>query len=164
MCILAAAAIRDRGPGLGAGADGRASVYAERAMEQTGWVVWAAIAAGSGLGGVARHLLTEAVTRAAGAGFPLGTVLVNVAGSVAIGALAAMVSAGGPTSWTPLARHALMTGVLGGFTTFSTFSMQSVALLQQGQLAAAAANVVVSVVLGLAGCWAGFAAVVALSR
>lgn len=133
-------------------------------MQGTSWMVWAAIAAGSGLGGVARHLLTEAVARAVGAGFPWGTVLVNVSGSIAIGVLAGMTSAGGPASLTPLGRHALMTGLLGGFTTFSTFSIQTVALLQQGQLAAAAANVALSVVLSLAGCWAGFAAVLALSR
>lgn len=127
-------------------------------------MVWAAIAAGSGVGGVARHLLTEAVSRTAGAGIPWGTVLVNVSGSIAIGALAGMINAGGPTSWTPVARHALMTGVLGGFTTFSTFSIQTVDLLHQGQVAAAAGNVLLSVVLGLVGCWAGYAAVLALSR
>lgn len=133
-------------------------------MERSAWVVWVAIAAGSALGGVLRHLLTEAVTRAAGPGVPWGTVLVNVSGSIAIGALTAMLSAGAPALWPPLTRHALMTGVLGGFTTFSTFSMQTIVLLQQGQLAAAAGNVVASVVLGLAGCWAGYSAVLAMSR
>jgi fluoride exporter len=133
-------------------------------MQGTSWTVWAAIAAGSGLGGVARHFLTEAVGRAAGTGFPWGTVLVNASGSVAIGALAGMINTASPSAWSPLARHAMMTGVLGGFTTFSTFSIQTVDLLQQGQFAAATTNVVLSVLLGLAGCWAGFAAVLALSR
>lgn len=132
-------------------------------MERTGWTVWVAIAAGSALGGVARHLCTEVVTRIAGPGFPWGTVLVNVGGSVAIGALAAMATGSAPT-WTPLARQAMMTGVLGGFTTFSTFSVQTMALLQQGQVGAATANVLLSVLLGVAGCWAGFGAVVALAR
>ena len=133
-------------------------------MERTGWLVWAAIAAGSAFGGVSRHLLTELVTRAAGAGFPWGTIVVNIAGSIAIGVVAALVSLGGPGTWTPVTRHATMTGLLGGFTTFSTFSMQTLALLQQGQLAAAAGNVLLSVLLGLAGCWAGYAGVVALAR
>lgn len=139
-------------------------VYAEDAMERTGWWVWAAIAAGSAIGGVARHLLTEWVTRAAGAGFPWGTVVVNIAGSIAIGVIAALVSLGGPGTWSPVTRHAIMTGLLGGFTTFSTFSIQTLALLQQGQLTAATVNVLLSVLLGLAGCWAGYASVVALAR
>lgn len=133
-------------------------------MEPTSWVVLAAIAAGSALGGVSRHLLTEAVVRLAGAGFPWGTVLVNVSGSLAIGALAALVNSGAPVSWSMTARHAAITGVLGGFTTFSTFSVQTLALLQQGQLGAAAANVVLSVLLGVAGCWAGFTGFAALAR
>lgn len=127
-------------------------------------MIWAAIAAGSAFGGVARHLLTESVAKAAGPGFPWGTVVVNITGSIAIGAIAALVSLGAPGTWAPLARHATMTGLLGGFTTFSTFSMQTVALLQQGHLAAAAGNVLLSVLLGVAGCWAGYAGVVALAR
>jgi len=133
-------------------------------MERTGWIVWATIAAGSAFGGVARHLLTESVTRLAGVGFPWGTVVVNIAGSIAIGVIAALANLGVPGTWAPVTRHATMTGLLGGFTTFSTFSMQTLALLQQGQLAAAAGNVLLSVLLSLAGCWAGYAGVVALAR
>ncbi len=131
-------------------------------MDRSGSIVLAAIAGGSALGGVARHLLTEAVTQMAGAGFPWGTLLVNVLGSGVIGAAAAL--SAGSASWTPLARHAAMTGVLGGFTTFSTFSVQTMALLQQGQLGAATANVLLSVLLGVVGCWTAFAAVTALAR
>lgn len=133
-------------------------------MERTGWVVWVAIAGGSAAGGVLRHLLTETVTRVAGPGFPWGTVLVNVSGSIAIGVLAAMVSGGTPLAWSAAARHATMTGVLGGFTTFSTFSVQTLSLLQQGHWGAATANVALSVVLGLAGCWVGYSSVAALGR
>jgi CrcB protein len=57
-----------------------------------------------------------------------------------------------------------MTGVLGGFTTFSAFSMQTVVLATQGEWAAATLNVVLSVALCLAGCWAGYAAVAAIPR
>ncbi len=122
----------------------------------------AAIAGGSACGGLIRHLLTEATTRITGAGFPWGTVLVNVSGSVAIGAIAALMAGGAGDSWSPGLRHATVTGLLGGFTTFSTFSVQTLSLVQQGQAGAAAANVVLSVGLGLAGCWAGFSAVASL--
>jgi len=133
-------------------------------MDGTGWAVWVAIAAGSACGGVGRHVLTEAVARAAGGGFPWGTLLVNVFGSAAIGVLTAMVDAGAPVAWTPAVRHAAITGLLGGFTTFSAFSVQTLALLQQGQPGAAAANLVLSVLLGVAACWAGMSVVAGLTR
>ncbi|MEZ5294234.1 MAG: CrcB family protein [Vicinamibacterales bacterium] len=119
------------------------------------WKVWVAVWLGSGLGGLFRHALTETVTRLTEGGFPAGTLVVNVAGSAAIGAVAAAVAGGG---WSPVGRHAAMTGLLGGFTTFSTFSVQTMALLQQGRWNAALANMVLSVGLSLAGCWAGYAA------
>lgn len=131
-------------------------------MEKAGWMVWVAIAVGSACGGVLRHLLTETVSRFTGPGFPWGTVLVNASGSLAIGGLVAMAGGGVPTQWELVGRHAAITGVLGGFTTFSAFSTQTVALLQQGQWGAAAVNVVLSVALGLAGCWVGFFSVSAL--
>jgi CrcB protein len=117
-------------------------------------MVWAAIALGSAAGGVLRHLVTEVVTRLAGPGFPWGTILVNASGSLAMGAMAAIGTATAP--WPPLVRHAAMTGVLGGFTTFSAFSLQTVALASQGQWTAAAANVVLSVMVCLVCCWAGY--------
>jgi CrcB protein len=124
-----------------------------------GVMVWAVIALGSAAGGVLRHLVTEAVTRLAGPGFPWGTILVNAGGSLAMGAMAAMAIGSGTAPWPPLMRHAAMTGVLGGFTTFSAFSLQTVALASQGQWAAAAANVVLSVVVCLVCCWAGYSTV-----
>lgn len=131
-------------------------------MDRASWWVLGAVAAGSAVGGVARHLLTEAVTRIVGAGFPWGTVAVNVSGSLAIGVLTAL--AGSSVDGPPVWRHAVITGVLGGYTTFSAFSVQTVALLQQGQTAAAFMNVGVSVAVGVVACWAGFAATVALAR
>jgi fluoride exporter len=127
-------------------------------------MILGAVAVGSAAGGVARHLLTEAVVRLAGPGFPWGTILVNVSGSLAIGVLTALSGAATPGSWPPVWRHAAITGVLGGYTTFSTFSVQAVVLVQQGQPLAAAANVVMSVGLGLAACWAGFAMTAAVTR
>lgn len=127
-------------------------------------VVWLAVGAGSALGGVARYGLTEAMTSVAGGGFPLGTLVVNVLGSAAIGMSAAAIAQGYPAAWSPAVRHGVVTGVLGGFTTFSTFSMQTLALLQAGHGLAAAANVVLSVGLSLAACWAGFSGLAALLR
>lgn len=133
-------------------------------MNSSGWMLWLVIAGGSATGGVARHAATEAITRWAGGGFPWGTLTVNLTGSMAIGILAALAAGAAPSTWSPLVRHATMTGFLGGFTTFSTFSVQTLALLQQGQWAAAIANAVVSVGLGVLACGAGYAVVTAALR
>ena len=89
--------------------------------------------------------------------FPWGTLLVNVAGSFAIGLLAALVTADGRPALGSDARAFLMVGVLGGFTTFSSFSLETLTLARTGALGAAAANVALSLVLCLGGVWLGFA-------
>ena len=126
--------------------------------------VWVAIAAGSALGGLLRHGVTEFVMRLIGPGFPWGTLVVNVTGSIAIGVVAASAALGLPAEWSPVARHAVMTGLLGGFTTFSAFSLQTTTLWHEGAAAAAAGNVALSVGLCVAGCWAGYSAVLAFAR
>lgn len=110
------------------------------------------------LGGGLGSLLRYGVYRLAHAwlppSFPWGTLIVNVAGSVAAGLIAAFLiarSAGGISS----AGLFLMTGLLGGFTTFSAFSLEAVMLWQKGQTAAAAAYVLGSVLLSIAGVVAG---------
>lgn len=118
-----------------------------------------AIAVGSAAGGVLRHVTTEAVTRLAGAGFPWGTLIVNVTGSLVMGVCLGLWTLAVPAPWSPVARHAAMTGVLGGFTTFSAFSLQTMGLLQQGHWTAAAANAVASVGLSVLACGAGYSAV-----
>ena len=128
------------------------------------WGTWVAIATGSAVGGVLRQLLTEAITRLAGSSFPWGTLAVNVSGSAAMGACAALSMAAMPGTWSPVARHATMTGVLGGFTTFSTFSVQTMTLLHQGQWGAAGANALASVVLSVLFCGVGYAAASAAIR
>lgn len=94
---------------------------------------------GGGLGALLRYLAALAV------GGPLATLTVNLAGSFAIGLLAAMI----PGEETQL-RLFFMTGILGGFTTFSAFSLDAIALYQRGQPAAALAYVAATVLLGLA--------------
>jgi fluoride exporter len=111
---------------------------------------------GAGLGGGARHGVNLAVARLApGLGFPVATLVINVLGSVLMGVLAeAFLIRGGESQ---SVRLFLTTGVLGGFTTFSTFSLDAVALYQRGEGTAAALYVLASVGLGIAGLVAGIA-------
>jgi len=99
------------------------------------------VALGSALGGVLRFWLAALMGERLGAAH-LGTVFVNVSGSFLIGFLAAL----GPL---PLARQLFMIGILGGYTTFSSFSLQTLELAQEGKWATAGANVALSVVLSL---------------
>ncbi len=105
------------------------------------------IALGSALGGVLRFWLSAL----AGARFGhphLGTIFVNVSGSFAIGFLAAL----GPM---PFTRQLFMIGLLGGYTTFSSFSLQTLELAHEGRLLAAGNNVALSVLLSLVAVWLG---------
>ena len=105
------------------------------------------IAIGSALGGVCRYLVGGLVQRGVGAGFPAGTLVVNVTGSFLLGVLLRY-GLETPTL-TPEWRALLTIGLCGGYTTFSTFSYETVALLEDGQWARAAAYVSASLVLSL---------------
>ena len=87
--------------------------------------------------------------------FPWGTIVVNITGCLVIGFIATVSSTDGrwmiPTLW----RTFIMIGILGGYTTFSSFTLQTLTLAQAGQLGGAVANVLISVVLCLAGVWFG---------
>ncbi len=114
-----------------------------------------AIAIGGALGALARHGVTQGGTMLFGADFPYGTLIVNVAGSLLIGvAYVAIVERG---ALNPALRPALMVGFLGAFTTFSTYSLQAIALLQEGRGLAAASYVMGSVVLCLVATGIGIA-------
>jgi CrcB protein len=106
---------------------------------------------GAGIGGALRHGVDVTAGRLLGSGFPWGTLTVNVSGSFAMGVLAGWLALKAGAAWTPSMRLFLATGVLGGFTTFSAFSLDAVLLWQRGQGAAAAAYVLGSVVLSIAG-------------
>lgn len=114
-----------------------------------------AIAAGGALGAVARHLLSAQVTKLAGSGFPLGIMLVNVFGSLIMGLLVTMLAAKFDAS--PELRGFLAVGLLGGFTTFSTFSLETVILMERGDYLQVALYVVGSVLLAVLGLMAGMA-------
>ena len=124
--------------------------------------VWVAL--GGAAGSVARYACSVAALRWLGIGFPWPTLFVNVLGSFAIGMLAALVTADGRPLLGPDARALLLVGVLGGFTTFSSFSLETLNLARAGALGAASLNVAGSMVLCLAGVWLGFAVVGLLDR
>jgi CrcB protein len=113
---------------------------------------WSLIAAGGALGSVLRYAVQSAAQRWIGAAFPLGTLIVNLAGCLAIGMAAPLLSQAAVRAEY---RLGLTVGVLGGFTTFSAFGLESLHLAQAGQWAWSAANVVLSCGLGLAGVWVG---------
>jgi fluoride exporter len=112
------------------------------------------VALGGAIGSVARYGVSMITMRAFGPGFPLATMLVNVAGSFLMGALVVALA---KTSGTRLAPF-LMTGLLGGFTTFSAFSLDAVTLWQRNEAALAAGYVMGSVVLSIAALFLGMAA------
>ena len=105
------------------------------------------VALGSALGGVLRFWLSALVGARLGHAH-LGTVFVNVSGSFVIGFLAAL----GPM---PFTRQFFMIGMLGGYTTFSSFSLQTLELAHEGRLLTAGNNLALSVVLSLAAVWLG---------
>jgi fluoride exporter len=125
-------------------------------------VLWVAL--GGALGSVARYALSGIAVRSLGAAFPYGTLFVNVTGSFAIGLLAALVAADGRPQLGADARAFLLVGVLGGFTTFSSFSLETLNLARSGALAPALLNVAGSVVLCLAAVYLGFATAGWLNR
>jgi fluoride exporter len=113
------------------------------------------IAAGSALGGVARYFCTGLAARLLGETFPWGTLFVNVTGSFIIGFFATLTGPDGRIFAGTTTRQFVMTGILGGFTTFSSFSLQSLNLANDGEWLQAGGNVVGSVVLCLVAVWLG---------
>ncbi|MEH2500886.1 CrcB protein [Bradyrhizobium sp. AZCC 1678] len=112
---------------------------------------------GGGLGASLRHLINLTCARAFGTGFPWGTFIINITGSTVMGLIAGYLAFKGEASqpW----RLFLMTGILGGYTTFSAYSLDAALLYERGELTSAALYVVGSVVLSIAGLFAGLALV-----
>jgi CrcB protein len=119
-------------------------------------MTWLLIGAGGALGSIARHGLNHLVhQRNFSATFPAGIFLVNVGGSVLIGVVAGLL-ASGRWHWSYEARTFVIVGLLGGFTTFSSFSLDTFALVRDGHAAQAFWNVVGQVGLSLSGVWLGY--------
>jgi CrcB protein len=112
-----------------------------------------AIAVGGALGSVMRYGLSTWVHSFAGRGFPYGTLAVNVLGCLAMGVLFVLLveRMGASAVW----RAGLLIGVLGGFTTFSTFSIETFNLIEQGAMTKAAGNIVASLILCIGATWLG---------
>ena len=110
---------------------------------------------GAGIGGALRHAVNVAAVRVAGYGFPFGTLTVNVAGSLAMGLLAGYFAY--RTGINQHLRLFLTTGILGGFTTFSAFSLDAALLIERHNYGAAAGYIVGSVALSLVAVFVGIA-------
>lgn len=121
------------------------------------------IAIGSALGGMARFWCSGVVARLVGETFPWGTLTVNVVGSFIIGFFAVISGPDGRLLVGTPVRQFVMIGICGGYTTFSSFSIQTLELMRDGQWLQAGGNVVLSVVLCLVAVWAGAAAATAVN-
>lgn len=111
------------------------------------------VALGGALGSALRYLVNITLPRLMGHGFPYATMTVNVLGSFAMGVLVVVLAMKGGNRFAPF----LMTGILGGFTTFSAFSLDAAKLVETGEVGTAAVYVLGSVGLGLAALFAGMA-------
>jgi CrcB protein len=118
---------------------------------------------GAGIGGALRHGVNVGCARMCGTGFPWGTLTVNVVGSFLMGAIAGWLAFKAGEGWSQPIRLFLTTGILGGFTTFSTFSLDAVLIWERGQIGLAAAYVAASMALSIGGLVAGLALIRAIS-
>ena len=113
------------------------------------------IALGSAIGGVARYWCSGVAARLFGETFPWGTLIVNVTGSFIIGFFATLTGPDGRVFAGSTMRQFVMMGLLGGYTTFSSFSLQTLSLAQNNQWLEAGGNILASVILCLAAVWLG---------
>jgi CrcB protein len=119
-------------------------------------MTWLLVALGGALGSIARHGLNHVVhQRYLSSTFPAGIFAINVLGSALVGGIAGLIASG---RWSAPyeTRLFLIVGLLGGFTTFSSFSLDTLALVRDGHAGQAAFNVVGQVGLSLVGVWAGY--------
>jgi CrcB protein len=114
---------------------------------------WIAVAVGGALGSMARFWLAGAMAALTGPRFPWGTLLINIVGSFVIGLVGAFTMTPERVVMQPDLRIFLMTGICGGFTTFSAFSLQTLELLQAGEAVSALGYAVGSVVLCVIATW-----------
>jgi CrcB protein len=122
------------------------------------------IALGSALGGVARYACTGWIAQQFGETCPWGTIAVNVMGSFLIGLVATLTGPDGRLLVPGYGREFVMIGVFGGFTTFSSFSLQTLTLVRDGEWFGAGLNVVLSVLSCLVAVWGGHSVALVLNR
>jgi CrcB protein len=126
--------------------------------------LYLAVAAGGALGSVARYALSGAVANAFGQTFPWGTLIVNVSGSFVIGFFAGLTGPDGRLLVGGTTRQFVVAGLCGGYTTFSSFSLQTLNLVNDGEWFYAGGNVAGSVILCLAFVWLGQVAAAGLNQ
>jgi fluoride exporter len=114
-----------------------------------------AVTAGGALGSVARLWMSSTLAARFGETFPVGTFVVNALGCLVIGLFTAVTSPDGPFLVSPLVRHFVSIGILGGFTTFSSFGLQTITMLTDGEWFYATLYVLLSVTVCLAFVWVG---------
>jgi CrcB protein len=122
------------------------------------------IAIGSALGGMGRYFVSGVVTALTGGTFPYGTMLVNITGCLVIGFFATLTGPDGRLLVGTPARQFVMIGICGGYTTFSSFSLETLYLMQAGELMPAVLNAAGSVILCLVSVSIGYVAAAALNR
>ena len=127
-----------------------------------GWQAALAVLIGGGIGSLVRYGLTIAIAQRLGPGFPWWTFLINITGSFVIGIVAEVTQTRAFSS-APLVRVFLMTGVLGGYTTFSTYAYETLTLIGDRAAMLAAAYAIGSLVVGVAAAFAGVALARAIS-
>ncbi|HEY7576767.1 MAG TPA: fluoride efflux transporter CrcB [Acetobacteraceae bacterium] len=122
------------------------------------------IGIGGALGSMARAWLAVAVARITGPQFPWGTILINIAGSFVIGFFGTLTASGSRFAAPADARAFVMVGICGGFTTFSSFSLQTLELARDGRMVQAIGNIALSVLLCLAAVAMGHYGAAAINR
>ncbi len=122
------------------------------------------IAIGSALGGLARFWVAEGFASWLGTDFPWGTIFANISGCFVIGFFATLTGPGGRVLTSPITRQFVMIGLCGGYTTFSSFGLQTLNMAQEGRWNRASLNAAGSVVICLLAVWSGAIMAAALNQ
>ena len=121
------------------------------------WRIYLAVMTGGAAGVGARMFISNWIANHFGQSFPWGTLIVNVTGCLIIGVFTGLTGPDGMVMTSPLTRQVVAIGVLGGFTTYSSFSLQTINLLAEGEVLYGMANLVLTLLLCLFGTWSGLA-------
>lgn len=124
--------------------------------------IW--IAVGGLIGTLLRYQINLFFTARLGEAMPWGTIIINISGSFVIGLFAALTEAGGRWPVPPEIRAFMLVGICGGYTTFSSFSLQTLTLIQSGEIGRALGNIILSVTAGLLAVWVGVNSPIWLGR
>lgn len=127
-------------------------------------ILYLAVALGGALGTMARFFVSGLVANAFGETFPWGTLIINITGSFVIGFFATLTAPEGRLLVSGTVRQFVMVGLCGGYTTFSSFSLQTLNLVRDGEWAPAAGNMLGSVAFCMIGVWLGAVSAAAINQ